>query len=188
MQFSKFNCCLKYLTANCLLKVWPLLVLICTFFSVPNTYAQSQTARIIKGNALNINGAIVILHSAVVPTASSRCDDGERVWPCGAAATLRLNKLIQDSTITCKPVSHATPISRCQNLEVDIAMQLVKEGWAVVATESSEYLQEETHARTNSLGIWRGGFSPPENWRNYPDLKFNPIADLLCSSCAQRKQ
>ena len=149
-----------------------------------------NASKVLRGNAIEVNNQTYVLNGAVVPVSTAKCISNEKTWPCGAKATLRLNELIQAHSIRCELMQSPAelPLAQCYNSSSDIANVLVMEGWALVANDSSDYQQQEDSAKTQQNGIWRGQFNPPANWRAYPSLAFDPIKDLLCSTCAVRNQ
>ena len=149
-----------------------------------------NASKVLKGNAIEVNNQTYVLNGAVVPVSIAKCISNNKTWPCGAKATLRLNELIQAHSIRCESIQSSAelPLARCYNSSSDIASVLVMEGWALVANDSSDYQQQENLAKKQQNGIWRGRFNPPADWRTYPSIAFDPIKDLLCSTCAVRNQ
>lgn len=151
--------------------------------------ANANSIRILKNNALEVNGEKLLLHGIVVPSSTTKCVVNDSAWICGAKATLRLNDVLKQSQVACEFVKNSQnlPLAKCQNAKIDIAQILVSEGWAITVHTGEHYLDDEVRARKQMLGIWKDGFVPPENWRNYPNLDFEPFSDLLCSVCEARK-
>ncbi len=155
-----------------------------------NIAADVNVVKHLTDNTLKVQDNRIVLYGIHVPKPTEHCiADGES-WPCGAAATLRLNELIKSTSFNCTAVLEleSASLARCQLGDTDLAHFLVEEGWAVTVDTASTYTRMEHRARENQLGIWRGGFSPPAEWRQYPDIAFDPYVDLQCSSCAARKQ
>ncbi len=151
---------------------------------------SSDTVRVLRDNAIEVRGEKLVLYGIAVPKATAKCLEGETQWPCGATATLRLYDLLKDSRLSCEKLKDfsETPLARCRNSQFDIANQLVLEGWALAVGDNEEFVDGERQAKLGKVGIWRDDYSPPPEWRQYPQSQFNPILDLLCSSCAVRKQ
>ena len=151
---------------------------------------STPRVHLLKNNALEIEGQKMILFGVAIPTATEKCFSEDKQWPCGASATLRLSAIFNDTPFTCVQQSNDsnTPLVKCSNSSFDIAEQLVLEGWALSVIGSEEYAVQENIAASQLAGIWKSGFSPPDDWRTYPDLDFDPIQDLQCSVCAIRKQ
>ena len=152
--------------------------------------ANAGQFRILNGNAIEVDGEKLVLYGVAVPVSTAKCLANDEKWTCGAAATLRLHKLLNTSDVKCKPVEvhDSATFVICRNAEFDIAQRLVLEGWALTMPETGQYLMEESSAKNLMAGVWRGGFNPPDEWRVYPDLEFDPFSDLLCSTCSDRKQ
>ena len=168
-----------------------LFLLFACFAATSIAFGGTNDVRLMPDNSLKIEGNKIALFGVSVPTATVKCLVNENKWPCGAAATLRLNELVQQSALKCESILELENISlaRCSHDASDVARQLVKEGWALAVSPESEYSEAETHAKSLQLGIWRGGFLPPQEWRQYPDdTSLNPYLDLLCSICAERKR
>ncbi len=177
--------------ANNIFRRTVLSVLVSLCFIAPDYIAWAgEEVRIVRDNAIEVDGKTVILNGVAIPVPTAKCLQGDAMWPCGAAATLRLNEILKNSSIECEFVetSQESPLARCRGSDGDIAEQLVVEGWAISVLSSSEYRDHEQNAKSKGIGIWQEGYSPPDSWRQYPELLKNPILDLLCSSCAARKQ
>ncbi len=151
---------------------------------------SSDAVRVLRDNAIEVRGEKLVLYGIAVPNATAKCLEDEAQWPCGATATLRLYNLLKDSPLSCERLENSSeaPLARCRNSQFDIAEQLVLEGWALAVGDNEDFVDGERQAKLSKLGIWRDDYSPPPEWRQYPQSKFNPILDLLCSSCAVRKQ
>lgn len=167
-----------------------LLLLIACLFACSAAFGNSDTVRLMPDNSLRVEGRPFALFGIAVPVATAKCFADGISWPCGAAATLRLNELVQRSALNCDPILELDNISlaHCTGERADIAGTLVKEGWALAVSPESDYSDAETHAKNLQLGIWRDGFSPPEDWRQYPDTSLDPYLDLMCSACSVRKR
>ena len=146
--------------------------------------------RILKDNALEVNGKKVVLYGIAIPGPKTKCIAKQAQWPCGATATLKLATTLSFAPFSCVPVSEigTVPLVRCANREFDVADWLVREGWAVTVVDGQEYSRQEQIARHRQAGIWMDGFEAPEEWRVYPTLEINFLEDLECSECAARKQ
>ena len=165
--------------------------LLAVILATVTTVAQSSdTVRVLRDNTIEVKGEKLVLYGIAVPNATAKCLEGEAQWPCGATATLRLNDLLKGSPLSCEKLKNSseTPLVRCRNSQFDIAEQLLLEGWALAVGDDENFVDGERQAKLGKVGIWRDDYSPPPEWRQYPQSQFNPILDLLCSSCAVRKQ
>ena len=49
---------------------------------------------------------------------------------------------------------------------LNLNQEMVKSGWAVVYKYySKDYVDDEKFAKNNQLGIWKGSFMKPKNWK-----------------------
>ena len=173
---------------NPLLRNITLCVLILFGSGFAQAFGETGT-RIVRGNAIEIDGTLMLLYGVSVPTAKSKCLSGQSQWPCGATATLRLNKLLKDPSLQCELVGHSeeVPLTKCRTNLGDIAKQLVTEGWAITVNGNISYMAQEQIAQLNQAGMWREHFEPPLQWREYPETSIDLILDLQCSECAVRR-
>ena len=154
------------------------------------TNEQETQTKLLRNNVIEHNGHQFVLYGAVVPTSTMKCFKDDRAWPCGASATLRLHEFLRQNALICDVLEsdQTTQFARCRLADLDIARQLVREGWALAAAGVDEYRAAEQSAIDSNAGIWKDNFIPPEDWRNYPSLQNDPVEDLLCSVCATRRQ
>ncbi len=147
-----------------------------------------EKTRVLRGNFIELDGQKRLLHGVVVPVGDSKCTAKLKSWPCGASATLRLHKLLQGRPLECTEAHSSImhPLVRCIAKGYDIARILIAEGWGLVAEPISNYLEVEESAKLSGAGIWRDGFIPPNQWRNYPVVELDLIENLMCSECAIR--
>ena len=91
-------------------------------------------------------------------------------WNCGIEATEHLSKLIDDSKVFCFMIEkdrYKRLVSICLNKRYqDIGREMVKAGYSVAYAEySTLYVNPETEAKRNKIGIWAGEFVKPEDYR-----------------------
>ena len=166
-----------------------ILLLLANESSLATDKIQIQT-KLLRNNVIEHNGHRLVLYGVVVPASTLKCFNGNKMWPCGASATLRLHELLQQDALICNLLEsdQTQQFARCRLADLDIARQLVLEGWALAAAGVDEYHAAEKSAKNLSVGLWKDNFSPPEDWRNYPSLQYDLVEDLLCSTCATRRQ
>jgi len=127
--------------------------------------------RIVDGDTLRLGEVRVRLDGIDAPEHGQTCADaaGAR-WPCGAAATERLVRLVGGRPVTCVPSGHdryGRIVATCRAGERDLAAAQVEGGLAVA---ERRYLAQELAARTSRSGIWAGRFERPADWRRaHPD-------------------
>lgn len=167
-----------------------IVVLVILLGCVSPVLSNDNDIRLLKNNSWVYDGRVIVLFGVAVPIATAKCLADEKKWPCGATATLRLNQLLKMTPLDCdfELALKDVALASCTHGNVDLATQLLSEGWAITIGDKADYLQAETRAKHLNLGIWRGDFSPPTDWRQYPKTALDPYLDLACSVCADRKQ
>ena len=75
-------------------------------------------------------------------------------------------------------------LAKCLLKKENLSNWLVSRGWALTNKETDEFLAiQESLASENNVGIWRGGFIPPDSWRT--SLK---KVSKHCNVCSVRRQ
>ncbi len=68
--------------------------------------------------------------------------------------------------------------------------RIVREGWAIAFRRyTSAYLEAEEEAKRRHVGLWRGDFEPPWEWRQGHRLEAGATRYPICvdpSSCSER--
>jgi endonuclease YncB( thermonuclease family) len=123
-------------------------------------------ARASDGDSFRLGDERVRLLGIDAPELQQTCQDerGEE-WPCGLAARNRMASLLAEGRVECrpeKPDRYGRLLSTCTIAGRDLAMAMVSDGLAISA---NDYKREELAARQARLGIWRGGFDLPRDWR-----------------------
>ena len=126
-------------------------------------------ARIIDGDTITIGDQIIRLYGIDAPENAQDCErkNGKR-YNCGAAAEKALEALLHNYA-TCSGVefdSYKRLIAVCDSDGVELNRALVRNGVALAYRKySTAYIAEETHAKTNNLGVWAGSFENPWDFR-----------------------
>ena len=127
-------------------------------------------ARVVDGDTLEIAGRMIRLHGIDAPEAAQDCAGPEGgAWPCGQAATRRLEALVAGGRVACTARDtdrYGRLIAVCRRDGRDLNAALVAQGFALAYRRyATDYVAEERTARTAGRGIWRGRFTRPELWR-----------------------
>ncbi|MFQ6018758.1 MAG: thermonuclease family protein [Kiloniellaceae bacterium] len=127
------------------------------------------TASVIDGDTLEIHGQRIRLHGIDAPESRQMClAEGVR-WRCGQKGALRLAEKIGRSTVTCEKRDtdrYGRTVAICYVRGEDLNHWMVINGWALAYQRySKKYVDEERAAQASRLGLWRGQFVPPWEWR-----------------------
>jgi endonuclease YncB( thermonuclease family) len=159
---------------------------------LPMSFALADVTgkpRIIDGDTVEIAGESIRLHGIDTPETSQSCLDGARnQWPCGREATLALAGIIGDQAIVCKGSDrdrYKRLIAVCYVGSVDLNSKMVRQGWALAYRKySTDYVADEASAKAEKLGLWRGQFVTPWEWRGGKRLA--PGARKLCCKICRK--
>lgn len=134
----------------------------------PAALAQSGLATVHDGDTLTIGSERIRLFGIDAPELAQEC--GEPPWSCGLAARDALIRQIDSQLVSCHPVDrdrYGRVVAICEAGGVDLAQALVSQGLAVAYVKySTRYVDAETHAKSQKLGVWSGPFDFPWVWRN----------------------
>lgn len=142
-----------------------------------NLYAGT---RIVDGDTLDIDGIIYRINGIDAPEHGQRCGD----WTCGNAATEQLSNLTVGKAVHCEVISkdsYQRSIATCYADGDDLGRQMVRSGMAWAFLRYSDiYAADEQLARTERLGIWKGSFQPPWEYRKTKWLQPDPSSPEGC--------
>ena len=139
---------------------------------------------------LRIGDQLISLYGVNLPAPDQMCEDGDVPWSCGTVAWQALDQHLLNSELDCVYLpllgssGGTTLIAECWIGERNLNRWLVESGWALtVGDTESIYHADERLAQRNNLGLWRGGFIPPDMWR-----PAGLEEDANCSVCTARHQ
>ena len=158
------------------------------FFSLLANFVNAETisgiAKIIDADTIKINNNKIRLFGIDAPERDQLCKKKYlsiiifrfyKNYKCGEESTLFLKKYLNDKLIKCNiqgKDQYKRYIAICYKNNKDISSWLVKKGYAVSYRKySKKYLNEEVYAKENKLGIWRGKFEMPWDWRKKNKFK-----------------
>ena len=137
----------------------------------PSIHAQTLTGRasVIDGDTITIHGTRIRLHGIDAPESGQSCALEGKRWRCGQQAALALAKRIGSAPVDClkKDVDrYKRVVAVCRSGGEDLNAWMVSEGWAMAYRQySTDYIRQEDGAARTKVGIWRGEFVFPWDWR-----------------------
>lgn len=121
------------------------------------------------GDTFAFGDDVIRIYGIDAPEITQTCLVEGQPWECGQAAKLRLQELLAQGSLQCRPIDrdiYQRTIAACRAAGIDIGEALVSEGLAVALSDfSSDYVQTEAHARERGVGIWAGAFQAPADYR-----------------------
>lgn len=130
----------------------------------------SGQATVIDGDTIDLAGQRVRLYGIDAPEVKQWCvDEDEQSYACGRDAKAALQWLVRGRVIECTPEgkdAYRRVLATCHVDLIDINQWMVQRGHALAYTRySARYLADEDEAQSNGVGLWRGRFTPPWEWR-----------------------
>jgi endonuclease YncB( thermonuclease family) len=137
---------------------------------------------IIDGDTVQIGSTMVHLGGIDSPELGQRCVIEDKEWRCGLEAALALRKLVAFGGVICtSEESGPTVTGACAAAGKDLAEALLNQGYAVAAPEAlPAYQGAEAAAQAAELGLWRGDFVRPEDWRRGARLPDQASDTVFC--------
>lgn len=140
-----------------------------TFSFSPQAQSLIGKAKIIDGDTIHIGKNKIRLHGIDAPEWNQPCTINNTVWECGEKSTLALKRLIDNQTVVCEIKNidqYKRYIAVCFSNKINLNKEMVHNGWAIAYRYYSEdYIDEEEVAQKNKVGIWKGKFLEPYQFR-----------------------
>jgi endonuclease YncB( thermonuclease family) len=136
--------------------------------------ALGQSAKpeivVIDGDTLEVGGQVLRLYGIDAPELGQTCLDKSKRWRCGLQAAVELRGLLSIwGNVECGTIRAEDEGLRaiCHDPQFnDPAEVLLARGLATALTDSiPAYRRAEIQAKNAKLGIWRGEFIQPSEWR-----------------------
>ena len=164
-----------------LITLFLFLHLFCLVFTKPNAQV-----RVVDGDTIHIGKNKYRLEGIDAPENRQECLNKSEQWECGKESTKSLRKKIEvTSQIRCegeRKDSYGRILAICFLGGKDINAWMVKNGWALAYVKySKKYLKEQRYAKEKGLGIWKGQFVAPWDWRRGKRLE--PIKNFQNGDC-----
>jgi endonuclease YncB( thermonuclease family) len=132
----------------------------------------SGTAKVIDGDSIRVGEKEVRLFGIDAPEYSQNCFDERNLeYPCGEISQKFLFKLAHKKDVECfyaELDKYKRYLAKCFIKETSINEEIIKNGMAVIYdfNNSEEDLEKlEETAKEQKIGIWRGAFELPKDYR-----------------------
>ena len=130
----------------------------------------SGVPKITDGDTIKILNKRIRFHGIDTPEKNQFCIKNSKEYRCGQEATNALKKKIDGKLVICKVQDKLDRYKRyigvCFLGDVDLNKWMVRNGYAVAYRRySKDYVEDESYAKKNKLGLWNGTFIQPEKWR-----------------------
>jgi endonuclease YncB( thermonuclease family) len=134
---------------------------------------------VIDGDTFQADDTVIQLSGIDAPELGQVCDNAGSAWPCGMATAYELRKVLtyEKREVLCYPQGRAdgAVLASCTFGDNDVALNLLANGNAVALKDAAgPYLNAQHKAEGATLGIWRGAFVMPADWRKGQRLKDEP--------------
>jgi endonuclease YncB( thermonuclease family) len=138
--------------------------------------AAAEEAPVYRGSAevvgpamLSLAGKRIVLYGVDAPVKGQPCHAGTKVWDCATASAKTLLNLVGTQEIACEQHrvdGFGRVFAVCKAGEVDLNRALVEAGMAVaLPKETPDYVASEAAAKSKGVGVWRGPFIAPADYR-----------------------
>lgn len=131
--------------------------------------ACESNVRVVDGDTIKINETTYRLLGIDAPELKQRCSIDGAQWACGIASKDHLSQLVGGGALRCSGNDrdrYGRTLAYCYRDGENINRSMVADGWAVNYRTDTDYLSEQQSAKQNRLGIWRGNFEMPWDYRH----------------------
>jgi len=126
-------------------------------------------AEVIGPAMLSLNGKRIVLFGVDAPVKGQPCYAGAKTWDCSTASAKTLLNIVGTQEVACEERridQFGRVFAICKAGEADINRALVEAGMAVaLPKETTDYVAAEAAAKAKGIGIWRGPFTAPADYR-----------------------
>lgn len=155
-----------------LVPLWVLLglAILAGLFVLLHWSPTSNRAIVVDGDTIEWRGETVRLFGIDAPEGKQTCKDAKgAAYRCGLISAQALDALILGKDVSCEQRDvdkYKRPVSLCTAGGVNLSAEMVRTGNAVAYTHYSKiYLPQEQEAADSHLGMWRGDFELPWDYR-----------------------
>jgi len=118
---------------------------------------------------LKLEGKRILLWGVDAPVRGQPCHAGDKKWDCATASAKTLLNIVGNQEISCQTRrvdQFGRVFAVCKAGEIDVNRALVEAGMAVaLPKETMDYVAAEAAAKDKGIGVWRGPFMAPADYR-----------------------
>ncbi|TNC47207.1 thermonuclease family protein [Rubellimicrobium rubrum] len=149
--------------------------------SVEDAPDLSGRVHVIDADTFDVGEIRVRLHGVDAPESDQTCLDADgQEWPCGAWSVEQAEARWEGRTAGCERLDidrYGRTVARCEVNGIDLGATLVSGGMALAYRDySDDYLPQEASAQGARVGVWRGEFQIPQDYRRGPTLVVTDVA------------
>ena len=165
---------------------------LCLFFAVQSAAVElsGNAETIPESGFIELQEKVLSLHGVQIIPQNATCKNSNRQWSCGKLAWETLKNKLNSGPVHCTLISDLQnpggnhEQAKCLLKKENLSIWIVSRGWALTNKEPNEFLSsQEKLASKNNVGIWQGGFIPPDSWRS----SFKKVSKH-CNVCSVRRQ
>ena len=168
-------------------------ILSLVFLTLPSIAMADVTGkpRVVDGDTIWIGETKIRLHGIDAPEMKQTCKTPkDKQSECGVLSKQFLSDLLSNGEITCKGNErdkYRRLIAVCFAGTKDLNAEMVRQGWGLAYRKySTNYVTEEADAKAKKLGLWRGQFVAPWEWRRGKRLAVE-APKTCCKICRKGK-
>jgi endonuclease YncB( thermonuclease family) len=129
---------------------------------------------VLDADTFQVVGETVRLIGIDAPEGEQLCQVDGQAWPCGQVATTAVYEMVGYAPVTCEVYGrdrYGRALCECLQDGRSLNAAIVQAGWALAwypergAVLGPRYDDEEAAAAAAEVGLWRGVFIPPWEWR-----------------------
>ena len=145
-------------------------ILVAISLQKPDEWSQGPKgqAQVIDGDTLVVAGERIDLSRIDAPETDQVCQDASGAdYPCGQEAARVLRNFIAARPVECRQRTiDERLVSECHAGEIDLAVAMLRTGNAIYKDRDQIGCRGfESQARKRGIGLWRGRFVDPADWR-----------------------
>lgn len=127
-------------------------------------------ANAVDTTVIEVNGQRILLFGIDSVMRKQSCTIGGKIWQCWSSAMRDLQTLLDQGPVACEvigePDTYGRLLARCDVNGQSLNEQFVRRGYAVARpSETTEYVAAEAAAKQEKVGLWRGEFMMPAEFR-----------------------